>query len=405
MDRRYAVFVSSTCRDFPEERKLLRDVIINDGHIPTGMENFDPAHEPPWNQIRPAIRECDRFILVVGWEYGTAKGKVSYTEQEYNFASDQGKPLIVLMKEGTAPEDVDQRVTEFRRRLRDQNIVQWSSMDDFRNVVTRQVRRWIDKPQGDEGWVRYREYTTVKEQRDRLELERDVFAYLLNRLNPYRDIHLKQFLKELHAPFTSMRTVLVSLKTLIHHYVTPIVDPSVRVYFAYELPDLVVRSSIEPRGYQLVGAGDGDTARYRVGISNTRDAEQWNEGLFIGKVSNVHRVFETKRIRGIPDATRLLETNAFVSSEGSVLAVPVVYGESEDDEQRDVLGVIALSSPKKGEVTAGKYVTMAEELQTIFSALFYAYGHHLQKRGHPEDTIPSLLRQQIAAYYRNEYVI
>ena len=95
MERRYQVFVSSTYEDLREERQSVIQVLLELDCIPAGMELFPAATEEQWEFIKGVIDECDYYIVIVGGRYGsTDKAGLSYTEKEYDYAVDRGKPVI-----------------------------------------------------------------------------------------------------------------------------------------------------------------------------------------------------------------------------------------------------------------------------------------------------------------------
>ena len=48
MEKKYQIFISSTYTDLIEERKKVRDTILNMLHFPVGMEVFGAADEEQW---------------------------------------------------------------------------------------------------------------------------------------------------------------------------------------------------------------------------------------------------------------------------------------------------------------------------------------------------------------------
>lgn len=104
MKRRLQVFVSSTYLDLVEERQAAVGAILKSGHIPAGMELFTARDKSQWEIIKRWIDESDVYMLILGGRYGSVEleSGVSYTELEYNYASEIGKPLFAVVIEEKA---------------------------------------------------------------------------------------------------------------------------------------------------------------------------------------------------------------------------------------------------------------------------------------------------------------
>src|ERR1044071_8458243 len=98
MDKRYQVFVSSTYRDLQEERQEVMQALLELDCIPAGMELFPAANEDQWTLIKRVIDDCDYYIVIVAGRYGSlGPAGVSYTEMEYRYAGERGKPIIAFL--------------------------------------------------------------------------------------------------------------------------------------------------------------------------------------------------------------------------------------------------------------------------------------------------------------------
>jgi hypothetical protein len=260
----------------------------------------------------------------------------------------------------------------------------------FRNIMKSQGRRILNLPA-----VTNDEAT---QQLDLLRIQKDVYTYVFNRLNPYPDLSLTQaFLRTLPANqrFDRIDDVMRPLDSLIHDYVPRFLSPRMRVYFAYKLinPDHVTAHSFP-------GVSAPMRAYYRVGISFSAVETRWYEGLPIGIPSNTHAVYTRRTVRKVRDAHRAIfsnvEQNQPVDDEGSVIGLPVTYRDGRGNEES--IGVIGMSSPERDEVTNTKYESLAHELSILFSALFYAWGHQFEG----EKTFGELvafMRKSIADYF------
>jgi hypothetical protein len=98
LKRKLQVFISSTFTDLVEERQAAVAAILKAGHIPAGMELFTAGDRSQMATINEWIDESDVYMLILGGRYGSIErtSGVSYTELEYNYAVQQGKPLFAV---------------------------------------------------------------------------------------------------------------------------------------------------------------------------------------------------------------------------------------------------------------------------------------------------------------------
>lgn len=98
---RYQVFVSSTYEDLKIERAEAMQALLELDCMPAGMELFPAANEEQWQWIKRIIDESDYYVVIVGGRYGSInkKMKISYTEMEYRYANDCGKPILTFLHE------------------------------------------------------------------------------------------------------------------------------------------------------------------------------------------------------------------------------------------------------------------------------------------------------------------
>jgi len=97
--KKYQIFISSTYIDLIDERQAAVEAILQAGHIPAGMELFAASNQSQWEIIKKWIDESDIYMLILGGRYGSIeqKSELSYTELEYNYACEIGKPLFALV--------------------------------------------------------------------------------------------------------------------------------------------------------------------------------------------------------------------------------------------------------------------------------------------------------------------
>jgi len=159
MDNRYQIFVSSTYLDLKKARQELLHELLKNNYIPMGMELFPATSNGLPDYIKSVIDESDYYILIIGGRYGTImkddKG-ISYTEMEYEYAAEQGIPILVFTH--THPDDLDNKDPEnkdkldkFRRRvIVEREPGRWETAEKLALEVMRSLRAAPDRP----GWVR-----------------------------------------------------------------------------------------------------------------------------------------------------------------------------------------------------------------------------------------------------------
>src|SRR5690625_3391641 len=98
MQKKLQVFVSSTFEDLKEERQKAVEAILNNNHIPAGMELFKASNESQLDTVKKWIQESDIYMLLLGGRYGSIEphSGLSYTEVEYDYAIEQNIPVFSL---------------------------------------------------------------------------------------------------------------------------------------------------------------------------------------------------------------------------------------------------------------------------------------------------------------------
>ncbi|AXC09463.1 hypothetical protein ACPOL_0076 [Acidisarcina polymorpha] len=142
LKRRLQVFVSSTFSDLKEERQAAVEAILSAGHIPAGMELFAAGDESQMDVIRQWIDESDVYLLILGGRYGSVEPKTekSYTQLEYEYALESGKPLFACV--------VNEAAIEGRVKANGRSVIETENpqqLKQFRaDVLTRVVKFWED---------------------------------------------------------------------------------------------------------------------------------------------------------------------------------------------------------------------------------------------------------------------
>jgi hypothetical protein len=99
LKRKLQIFISSTYSDLLEERQAAVGAILKSGHIPAGMELFTSGDRSQMATIKEWIDESDVYMLILGGRYGSIEKSsgISYTELEYDYAQQQGKPSFAVV--------------------------------------------------------------------------------------------------------------------------------------------------------------------------------------------------------------------------------------------------------------------------------------------------------------------
>lgn len=91
------------------------------GCIPVGMELFPASNEEQWSLIKDVIRDSDYYLLIIGGRYGSTNidGK-SYTQMEYEYAKEIGKPIIAFIhgSSDTIPSNKSENTAKGKKALK-----------------------------------------------------------------------------------------------------------------------------------------------------------------------------------------------------------------------------------------------------------------------------------------------
>jgi transcriptional regulator with XRE-family HTH domain len=129
------VFVSHTSdmAQFPVGRSFVQaalDAVSRAGMAPVDMRHFAAQDETPADYCQRRARECEVYVVVVGFQYGSqVPGEtVSYTELEFQAATTAGIPRLVFLLDETAdPSDPGEGSADpagqFRQRLRAAGLI------------------------------------------------------------------------------------------------------------------------------------------------------------------------------------------------------------------------------------------------------------------------------------------
>lgn len=204
-DRRYLFFVSSTYEDLKEERNQVIQAIMDEGHFPMGMENFPASGKSPLKSIQEHFEGCDYFILIIGGRYGSINrdSKISYTEEEYNYAVEHGIPVLAFLHgnpESIPTEKTDRtaiarkKLKEFRERVENSGITikEWLIPGDLKSLVKSSIHSET-KSQERPGWIRANPNISIKKTITNLEVKKkkDSYVFKIDDLE-FKMIHVER---------------------------------------------------------------------------------------------------------------------------------------------------------------------------------------------------------------------
>lgn len=181
-NKKYQVFISSTYADLAEERKKILDVLFMADCIPAGMEAFVAADVEQFEVIKKVIDLCDYYVLIIGKRYGSVHpdtGK-SYTEMEYDYAIEQGIPVLVFAIDDNlklAPDKIEvdedkiEKLKKFRTKALTNRLASiWSSTEELTGklaISIMKAKTEIKRP----GWQRAVDFDEASLRREIMELK------------------------------------------------------------------------------------------------------------------------------------------------------------------------------------------------------------------------------------------
>ncbi|MCA9692979.1 MAG: DUF4062 domain-containing protein, partial [Myxococcales bacterium] len=169
MRKKYQVFISSTYRDLREARDAVSWAILKLRHIPAGMEAFPATNDRGWKVIQRTIDDSDYYILLIGARYGSMDEEtgLSWTEKEYDYAIENGLPVLAFIRDRSAisltdadtTEALQQKLAGFTDRVKANHLYQtWTTVEDLAHKASTSLRTHIDDDMDDgqerRGWIR-----------------------------------------------------------------------------------------------------------------------------------------------------------------------------------------------------------------------------------------------------------
>lgn len=183
MEKRYQVFVSSTFVDLQEERQEVMQALLELDCMPSGMELFPATNDDQWSLIKQVIDDSDYYIVVLAGRYGSiSPSGLSYTEMEYRYALETGKPIIGFVhssvenlpaKYSEANAEGKEKLEVFRNLVQQKLCKFWSGPADLGSQVSRSLMKLI-KSHPAVGWVRANLVPTESAAQEMLTLRRRI---------------------------------------------------------------------------------------------------------------------------------------------------------------------------------------------------------------------------------------
>ena len=163
-ERREQVFVSSTYTDLKEERQEVIQTLLEASCFPAGMELFPASDLDRWTLIQREIDDSDYYIVIVGGRYGSLDEDrgLSYTEMEFDYAVEQGKPIMgfvhgdpdsIVKEKLDLDEDARNNLDRFIEKVSERIVRYWTSPKDLGGQVAKSLIK-IRRSHPAEGWVR-----------------------------------------------------------------------------------------------------------------------------------------------------------------------------------------------------------------------------------------------------------
>lgn len=172
MEKRCQVFVSSTFTDLIDERRAVMQALLELDSIPAGKELFPASTDDQWTLIQQVIDDCDYYLVIVGGRYGSMDAQgISYTEKEYDYAVQQGKPVLgfvhgepdaIPVRKSERDPAIAAKLDAFRAKVKQKPCRFWTNADELGKVVTTSYAK-LRKTHPAEGWVKYRYAKTTEE--------------------------------------------------------------------------------------------------------------------------------------------------------------------------------------------------------------------------------------------------
>jgi hypothetical protein len=162
MKKKYQIFISSTFKDLKEERDLVIKSILEMGHIPVGMEMFSAGDTQQWKLIQTQIDDCDYYVIISAFMYGSLDGVISYTEKEYDYAVEKNIPVLgFIINSGVKwpaenfdkTTDKTEKLSQFKEKIKNKIVSFWDDKNDlYAKVSISLMKQFNTNPRV--GWIK-----------------------------------------------------------------------------------------------------------------------------------------------------------------------------------------------------------------------------------------------------------
>lgn len=293
--RKLQVFVSSTYLDLRSERQAAVTAILENGHIPAGMELFAAGNEEQLEVIRRWIDESDIFMLVLGRRYGSLEPKsgCSYTELEYEYAYSSKKPFFaVVLSEAfvNAKVRAGQSLDEIVERSNPEKL------KAFQALVTSRMCKFVD----DEKDIRLAVAQSIRELERRHE-----FAGWISGKDSTATAQVVADLgaaTQLAASLQQKNAVLEAKVQRLRGEVTSRGQYNGRtfeeLYEVLQAEKVVLTQNGQSQSVDLLSAAYGSKSYLAKGVSSAAIASEWEQQLF-------HRVASPLAVYGLMEFSKV----------------------------------------------------------------------------------------------------
>ena len=161
MEKKYHIYISSTLDDLKNERHELSKLVIELGHIPVDMGQFDIVDPGQLALIKKNIEGCDYMLIIIAKKYNLVND-TSIVEQEYAHARRHSIPVLAMIlsdkvkkpaSRTESDKEAKKRLVVLKEKLKSHPYDSWSNVGDLTSKVQKLLIRQMNlAPQL--GWIR-----------------------------------------------------------------------------------------------------------------------------------------------------------------------------------------------------------------------------------------------------------
>lgn len=121
--------MSSTYKDLIDERQAAVEAILDEGHIPAGMELFKGG-KSQLETIKRWIDDSDVYLLILGGRYGSIDKDtlLSYTQLEYEYALSRNMPVFAVVLD-------EEYLLEKSKKLGVDNVLELGKKSNYMKIL------------------------------------------------------------------------------------------------------------------------------------------------------------------------------------------------------------------------------------------------------------------------------